>query len=853
MSVSVTCDDDSLVNIWKLLLRKDIDDGVGIPVVLNGKDATAWSNPENVSEVILWYYINPVTFVDDDWTELKKEMVGMGESATAPEDPVREGYVFKGWDTDFSEVVGELTVRATYEEDMRHIVFESVSGKTILDSMVQRGKFIYPPMNNEQIEVPWSALSLTTEYVYDWRRIGDSGDEIVQPYAIIVVGDSVHYRAEITDTLYLVTFYEADIFTVDTLKREMVSVGKTIEAPEQPVHKGLVFDKWDKDFSKITEPMDVTATYKAKAIPEFVFNVTGFEFGSKVEDIKIETPNECFDVEKKIVKKYNVDNRVESVDEYEIHSVMMDVMITCDDDSLGNIWKYLYSQEHDSLNIVVNGEQVNTSYFGISLLPVTFVDYDGTILKQELVRSRHSATAPEDPVREDYEFIGWDKDFSDIGYTMTVTAKYKEGPRHVVFESVSGKTIYDERIARGQIVGVPAIYEKIEVPEPDSTVEYVYDWRRIGESGDEIIPALGTTRVGDSVHYRAEIIDTLYLVSFYDDTLFNLEALKGEKVSVGKTAEAPEAPVHKGLVFDKWDVDFSKITEPTNVTATYKAKTNPEYAFKVTGFDFGSKAGDIRVTSPGECFNVAKQIVIRKGQEDKDVESVSENETHYLKMSISLTCKDDSLANIWKLLLRKDIDGGKGIPVTLNGKSDTAWSNPDKVSEAILRYYVNPVTFVDHDGTVLKKEMVAMGGAATAPEDPTREGYVFKGWDTDFTEVGDKLTVKATYKEVPASSSSSKKEELSSSSKKDDKSSSSKGGKDAIFAQEQLPHFSVTTMARDIQIAGARVGSAYALFDMQGRVLKFGRVSTENFSLAVPRAGMYLVRVGSQMQKVALR
>ena len=59
-------------------------------------------------------------------------------------------------------------------------------------------------------------------------------------------------------------------------------------------------------------------------------------------------------------------------------------------------------------------------------------------------------------------------------------------------------------------------------------------------------------------------------------------------------------------------------------------------------------------------------------------------------------------------------------------------------------YYT--VTFKDWDETVLKEEQVARGQAATPPTDPVREGYVFTGWDTDFSYVMKDLIVTALYK-----------------------------------------------------------------------------------------------------------
>jgi len=55
------------------------------------------------------------------------------------------------------------------------------------------------------------------------------------------------------------------------------------------------------------------------------------------------------------------------------------------------------------------------------------------------------------------------------------------------------------------------------------------------------------------------------------------------------------------------------------------------------------------------------------------------------------------------------------------------------------------VTFVDYDGTILDTQIVYYGGSAIAPTEPSRVGYIFNGWDIDFTNVTSDLTVTATY------------------------------------------------------------------------------------------------------------
>ena len=84
-------------------------------------------------------------------------------------------------------------------------------------------------------------------------------------------------------------------------------------------------------------------------------------------------------------------------------------------------------------------------------------------------------------------------------------------------------------------------------------------------------------------------------------------------------------------------------------------------------------------------------------------------------------------------------DGNTDNPRTIQVTSDTTLIAEFAIEGGYL------VTFVDWDGTVLSSVSVASGEAATAPADPTREGYTFIGWDKDFSAVTDHMTVTAQY------------------------------------------------------------------------------------------------------------
>lgn len=58
------------------------------------------------------------------------------------------------------------------------------------------------------------------------------------------------------------------------------------------------------------------------------------------------------------------------------------------------------------------------------------------------------------------------------------------------------------------------------------------------------------------------------------------------------------------------------------------------------------------------------------------------------------------------------------------------------------------VTFVDYDGTQLSTQTVEKGNAAVAPSDPTREGYLFFGWDSLFDNIESNTVITATYTKI---------------------------------------------------------------------------------------------------------
>ena len=73
-----------------------------------------------------------------------------------------------------------------------------------------------------------------------------------------------------------------------------------------------------------------------------------------------------------------------------------------------------------------------------AIYTVTFVDYDGSELSVQRVQEGNDAHLPEEPEREGYNFIGWDKDVKNIQSDLTITAQYERKKFTVRFFDMGG-------------------------------------------------------------------------------------------------------------------------------------------------------------------------------------------------------------------------------------------------------------------------------------------------------------------------------------------------------------------------------------------------------------------------------
>ena len=152
--------------------------------------------------------------------------------------------------------------------------------------------------------------------------------------------------------------------------------------------------------------------------------------------------------------------------------------------------------------------------------------------------------------------------------------------------------------------------------------------------------------------------------------------------------------------------------------------------------------------------------------------------------------------------------------------------------------------------------------------DPNKTGVqvFYAEWEVDTTLISSSSEVASSSSEASSSSveqssssavksSSSSAPKQSSSSEKSDKSSSSSKGKSSSSKTNSIemvsvPQFSVTVLGDVLQVAGARVGAKYALFDIQGNMVLRGTANSASFNVNVPTSGSYVLRIGNGSRKV---
>ena len=392
---------------------------------------------------------------------------------------------------------------------------------------------------------------------------------------------------------------------------------------------------------------------------------------------------------------------------------------------------------------------------------VTFKDWDGTVLNTQTVKEGGSATAPTNPTRDGYKFTGWDKDFSNITSDLVLIAQYTEIVRHLIARYTAN--------ASG-VVPDFGVYNNYSINETESNGIYTVeiqaseDFTECYFSNKSSILTIEYLKITNNV---TDMSDMFYnctsLESVNTDGWDTSNVIKMrntfQKCSSLASLDVSSFDVsnvtHMDFMFDNCTSLVSLDVSKWNANSL----TNVNYIFnncdKLKQIDLSNwNVNNIAYMNYMFCdCGTLNQIDISNW---KIPSTTYMNNIFNLSYNLNTIIMNNSDYNSVNMIIEKLLIGNEQNQGTLNIKGIDDVSQVD-VATAESKYWnivldgeskpIYTVTFKDWDGTVLKTEQVEQGTSATAPSNPTREGYNFTGWDVDFSNVTSDLTVTAQYEE----------------------------------------------------------------------------------------------------------
>jgi hypothetical protein len=339
----------------------------------------------------------------------------------------------------------------------------------------------------------------------------------------------------------------------------------------------------------------------------------------------------------------------------------------------------------------------------------------------------------------------------------------------------------------------------------------------------------GGTPVTDNVTLYLKWTIKTYTVTFVDR---DGTVLSSQTVEHGSAATAPAEPTNAGYTFISWDKAFDEVTENLTVTAVYEINT-----YTVTFVDHDGTELSVQTvehggaaTAPAEPTNAGYTFI----SWDKAFDEVTENltVTAMYEINIYKVTLDDGDGTI---LSSQTVEHGSAATEptepTREGYTFISWDKAfDEVTEnltvtAVYEINTYTITFVDHDGTELSVHTVRHGGAATAPTEPTREGYTFTNWDVAFDNVTSDLTVTAVYEEaVP-------------------------------ILPHKIANSNMLTPTRNGITLTAKTNATIEVYNLSGKLISRQEYLAGNYSISfghLPK-GMYIVKASFGSEKQILR
>ncbi len=311
-----------------------------------------------------------ITFDTNGGSEIAPITQDYGTEITAPANPTRKGYTFKGWDKEIPETMPaeNMTVKAQWEINQYTITFDTNGGSEIAPITQDYGTKITAP-------------DKPTRKGYTFKGWDKAIPETMP-------AENITVKAQWEINQYTITFDTNGGSEIAPITQDY---GTKITAPDKPTRKGYTFKGWDKEIPETmpAENMTVKAQWEINQYT-IAFDING---GSEIAPITQDYGTEITAPDNPTRKGYTFKGW-----DKEIPKTMPAENITV---------KAQWKINQYTITFDTNG--------GSDIAPIT-QDYGTEI------------TAPDNPTRKGYTFKGWDKEIPETmpAENITITARWKD-------------------------------------------------------------------------------------------------------------------------------------------------------------------------------------------------------------------------------------------------------------------------------------------------------------------------------------------------------------------------------------------------------------------------------------------
>ena len=416
----------------------------------------------------------------------------------------------------------------------------------------------------------------------------------------------------------------------------------------------------------------------------------------------------------------------------------------------GHTFKGWYDNENltgSPVTAIGGAETGNKEYWAkweINQYTITFDTNGGSEIAPITQDYGTEITAPDNPTRKGYTFKGWDKEIPETmpAENITVKAQWKINQYTIAFDTNGGS----------EIAPITQDYGT-EITAPDNPTRKGYTFKGWDKEIPETMPA-------ENITVKAQWKINQYTIAFDTNGGSEIAPITQD---YGTEITAPDNPTRKGYTFKGWDKEIPETMPAENITVKAQWKINQyTIAFDTNG---GSEIAPItqdygtEITAPD---NPTRKGYTFKGW-DKEIPETMPAE--------NITVKAQWKINQYTIAF--DTNGGSEIaPITQDyGTEITAPDNPTRkgytfkgwdkeIPETMpagnitvkAQWEINQytITFDTNGGSEIAPITQDYGTEITAPDNPTRKGYTFKGWDKEIPETmpAENITITARWKDT---------------------------------------------------------------------------------------------------------